>query len=155
MPKQRDIVRMTPQEVDTFLHEAHTMAVATINPGGQPHVVAMWYGFLDGAPAFETYRKSQKILNLQRDPRITCMVEDGDKYEQLRGVELIGKGTIIEDPEALRKVAMELFHRYNSHLPSEHMDVYVEALMNKRWVVRVDVEHVVSWDHNKLGLSLG
>ena len=155
MPKQRDIVRMTPEEVDAFLHEVHTMSVATLNPDGQPHVVAMWYGFLDGAPAFETYRKSQKILNLQRDPRITCMVEDGEKYEQLRGVELVGKGTIIEDPEALRTVAMDLFRRHNSHLPSEHMDVYVEALMNKRWVVRVDVEHVVSWDHNKLGLSLG
>jgi PPOX class probable F420-dependent enzyme len=155
MPKQRDIVRMTPEEVDAFLHEVHTMSVATLNPDGRPHVVAMWYGFLDGAPAFETYRKSQKILNLQRDPRITCMVEDGDKYEQLRGVELVGTGTIIEDPEALRTVAMDLFRRHNSHLPSEHMDMYVEALMNKRWVVRVDVEHVVSWDHNKLGLSLG
>jgi PPOX class probable F420-dependent enzyme len=155
MPKQREIVRMTPEEVDAFLHEPHTMAVATLNPDGHPHVVAMWYGFLDGAPAFETYKKSQKIVNLQRDPRITCMIEDGDRYEHLRGVELVGKGTIVEDPEALRTVAVDLFHRYNSHLPSEQMDLYVEALMAKRWVVRVDVEDIVSWDHNKLGLALG
>jgi PPOX class probable F420-dependent enzyme len=155
MSKQRDKVRMTDEEVDAFIHETHTMAVATLNPDGHPHVVAMWYGFLDGAPAFETYRKSQKILNLERDPRITCMIEDGAKYEELRGVELVGKGTIVHDSDALRTVALGLFKRYNSHLPQEQMELYVQALMNKRVVVRVDVEQVVSWDHNKLGVAFG
>jgi PPOX class probable F420-dependent enzyme len=129
------------------------MSVATIQPDGRPHVVAMWYGFLDGAPAFETYRKSQKILNVERDPRITCLVEDGDKYEELRGVELIGTATVVHEEDALRTVALDLFRRYNSHLPSDQQELYVAALMHKRVVVRVDVEEVVSWDHRKLGLG--
>jgi PPOX class probable F420-dependent enzyme len=153
MPKQRDIVRMTVEEVDAFLHEPLTMSVATLMPDGRPHVVAMWYGFLDGAPAFETYRKSQKVLNVQRDPRITCLVEDGMKYEELRGVELVGTAAVVDDPEALRTVAKDLFARYNSHLPKDQEEVYIAALMHKRTVVRIDVTDVVSWDHNKLGLG--
>src|SRR5439155_11147215 len=105
---------MSPGEVDDFLHGRHSMAVATIGADGRPHLVAMWYGFLDGAPAFETYRKSQKVVNLRRDPRITCLVEDGDRYDRLRGVELAGTGTIIDDSEALTTVARSLFERYET-----------------------------------------
>src|SRR5205807_908017 len=109
MANVRDAIKMTPEEVDAFLHERHSMSVATIGADGRPHVVAMWYGFVDGAPAFETYRKSQKVVNLRRDPRMTCLVEDGDSYENLRGVELIATGTIVEDKEALATVARSLF----------------------------------------------
>ena len=49
----------------------------------------MWYAIIDGAPCFWTFAKSQKVVNLRRDPRITCMVEAGDEYSDLRGVELV------------------------------------------------------------------
>ncbi len=74
---QRRAIAMTAPEVDAFLHERHTMNVATFNHDATIHLVAMWYGFLDGAPAFETFTKSQKVVNLRRDPRITVLVEDG------------------------------------------------------------------------------
>jgi nitroimidazol reductase NimA-like FMN-containing flavoprotein (pyridoxamine 5'-phosphate oxidase superfamily) len=75
------------------------MSVATVGPDGRPHLVAMWYGFIDGAPAFWTYAKAQKIVNLRRDPRLTCMVEDGSAYNELRGVELVADAQLIEDAE--------------------------------------------------------
>ena len=83
--KQRDVIRMTEQEVDEFLLGRHTMSLATINHDDTVHLVAMWYGFLEGCVAIETKTKSQKVRNLRRDPRMTCMVEDGDSYEELRG----------------------------------------------------------------------
>ena len=67
------------------------LSVATIGPTGHPHLVAMWYGFLDGAPAFWDVAKSQKIMNRRRDPRITCSGRGGRQYSELRGVELVGK----------------------------------------------------------------
>jgi len=75
---------MTPAEVDAFLRERRTMSVATHNHDGSIHLVAMWYGFVDGVPVFETHPKSQKAVNLRRDPRLTCLVEDGDTFETLR-----------------------------------------------------------------------
>ena len=150
MAKARDRIRMTTEEVDEFLHGRHSMAVATIGADGRPHVVAMWYGFVDGALAFETYGKSQKIVNLRRDPRLTCLVEEGDAYMELRGVELIGTGTIVEGQDALVTLAKSLFERYDTGFPPDQFDSFVAPFIAKRVVVRIDVERVVSWDHSKL-----
>ena len=68
MASRREQIVMTPAEVDAFLGVPRTLNVATIGPSGHPHLVAMWYGFLDGKVAFWTFAKSQKILNLRRDP---------------------------------------------------------------------------------------
>ena len=91
---QRNLIKMTPDEVDAFLAERRSMTMSTISGDGSIHSVAMWYGFLEGAVAFETKTKAQKVVNLRRDPRLTCLVEAGETYDQLRGVTLIGRGEI-------------------------------------------------------------
>jgi PPOX class probable F420-dependent enzyme len=141
---------MTDEEVDQFLDGRHTMNVATIGPAGRIHLVAMWYGFLEGAPAFWTYGKSQKILNLRRDPRITALVEDGEQYEELRGVELVGSGTIVEERDRIMELGRSVFERYTGPYTDEMAPV-LEATGAKRLVVKIEVESVVSWDHRKLG----
>ena len=150
MAKARDRIRMSDEEVDDFLHGRHSMAVATLGSDGRPHVVAMWYGFLDGVPAFETYRKSQKVVNLRRDPRMTCLIEDGDSYEKLRGVELIARGTVVDDDEALRTIARSLFERYETGFGPDQGEEYINFMVAKRVAVRVDIDDVVSWDHGKI-----
>jgi PPOX class probable F420-dependent enzyme len=147
---RRDQIKMSDAEIAELLGGRHTMNIATIGKDGRPHLVAMWYGFLEGAPAFETYAKSQKVLNLRRDPRITCLVETGDTYDTLRGVELIGTGQIVEDEDRLLEAAKSVVDRYHG-LPPEHMEAAACALMQKRVGVKVNVEKVVSWDHGKLG----
>lgn len=141
---------MTDEEVDAFLDGRRTMNVATIGPGGAIHLVAMWYGFLEGAPAFWTYGKSQKILNLRRDPRLTALVETGDQYEELQGVELVGRGTIVEDRERIMALGRSVFERYTGPYTDDVAPV-LEQMGSKRLVVKVEVESVVSWDHRKLG----
>jgi PPOX class probable F420-dependent enzyme len=147
--KQRDVIRMTEQEIDEFLLGRHTMSLATINHDATVHLVAMWYGFLEGCVAIETKTKSQKVRNLRRDPRMTCMVEAGDTYEELRGVELVGTGEIVEDPERMWEMGVNLFERYQGTY-SEEMRPFVEAMLHKRVVVKLHVDRVVSWDHRKL-----
>jgi len=88
MASRRNQITMTDDEVTAYLEGQRVLNVATIGPSGHPHVVAMWYVMLDGKPAFWTFGKSQKIVNLQRDPKITALVEDGDTYNELRGAEL-------------------------------------------------------------------
>lgn len=150
--KERSRVRMTPEEVEEFLSGRHTISVATLGPDGRVHLVAMWYGFLDGAVAFQTKARSQKIQNLRRDDRITCLVEDGESYEELRGVELVGRGEIIEDWDRLWRIGVSVFERYSGPVTAE-TEPAIERMLNKRVGVRVEVERVVSWDHHKLGLG--
>jgi general stress protein 26 len=141
---------MSDDEVDEFLKDRHTMNVASFNHDGTIHLVAMWYGFLGDAPAFWTYGKSQKILNLKRDPRITCLVETGDVYEELKGVELVGLGVVIEDRATVEEIGGNVYERYWGEL-NEAAAGGVAAMGAKRFAVRIDVEKVVSWDHSKLG----
>ncbi|MCC5950708.1 MAG: TIGR03618 family F420-dependent PPOX class oxidoreductase [Acidimicrobiia bacterium] len=150
MPSRRDKIRMTEAEVDEFLSGRHTMNIATFGPDGTIHLVAMWYGFLDGAPVFETYARSQKVKNLRRNPNITALVETGEDYDELRGVELVGKGEIIEDHDRLHEAARSVVQRYYPIDDPAELDAAATALMAKRVAVRIDVERTVSWDHRKL-----
>ena len=149
---QRARIRMTPDEVDRFLRERRAMTMCSINHDGSIHAVAMWYGFLDGAIAVETKTKSQKVRNLLRDPRCTCLFEDGDAYEELRGVELVGRAEVIDDPAQLWQVGVSVFERYYQQPYTEELRPFIETMLNKRVVVKLQVERTVSWDHRKLGL---
>jgi len=149
--KQRDLIRMTESEIDAFLHERRPMTMCTLNHDGSIHAVAMWYGFVDGAVAVETKAKAQKAVNLGRDSRLTLLFEDGDYYEELRGVELVGHARIIEDPDKMWELGVNLFERYYGAY-SEELRPFVETMLNKRIVAAIDVERTVSWDHRKLGL---
>jgi PPOX class probable F420-dependent enzyme len=148
---QRSLIKMTEEEVDAFLHERRPMTLCTINHDGSIHAVAMWYGFLEGCVAFETKGKAQKVQNLRRDPRITCMVEDGDYYEELRGVELVGRSEIVEDADRMWTLGVDLFERYYAPY-TEELRPFIETMLHKRVVIKVNVDRVVSWDHRKLGL---
>jgi len=146
---RRDQIRMTDEEIRAFLEEQRTLQVATIDHDGYPHLVAMWYVLINDEIAFWTYAKSQKAVNLRRDPRMTCMVEEGDRYEELRGVELVGTAEIVEAPDRMWEMGVNLFERYQGTY-TEEMRPFVEAMLHKRVVVKLHVDRVVSWDHRKL-----
>ena len=151
---QRSQIVMSDAEVVAFVEQSRMVTMATNGPGGDPHLVAMWYGVIDGKIYFETKMKSQKVQNLLRDPKITCMIEAGLTYDQLRGVAIEGNAQIIDDTEDPEywAAAVSVFERYNGPY-SEEMKPFVEVMMNKRVIVRVDPVRVRSWDHRKLGMD--
>ena len=144
---------MTEAEVDAFLREPHHLQIATIGRDGRPHLVAMWYGFLDGAPALWTYARSQKVVNLRRDPRLTCLAESGTRYEELKGVALVSTATILEDRASVLAAGRSVLDRYEGPFTDADRP-RLERASAKRVAVRIDVERVVSWDHAKLGRAL-
>ncbi len=148
---QRGQIAMSDEEVTTFLEQSRVVTMATNGPNGQPHLIAMWYGLLDGEIWFETKAKSQKVTNLRRDDRITCMVESGHTYDTLRGVSIEGRAEIIDDYDTLFEVGKSVWERYTGAY-TEELRPMVEAMLSKRVAVRVRADRVRSWDHRKLGL---
>ncbi|MFD8245525.1 PPOX class F420-dependent oxidoreductase [Nocardia sp. NPDC059691] len=148
---QRAQIVMSDTEITEFLQRSRIATLATIGPKGTPHLTAMWYALIDGEIWFETKAKSQKAVNLRRDPRVTCMVEAGDTYDQLRGVSIEGRAEIIDDAEKLFAVGVSVWERYTGPY-NEELRPMVEAMLNKRVAVRVVPERTRSWDHRKLGL---
>ena len=149
---QRSQIDMTDEEVALFLEQSRTCTMATVGPGGVPHLVAMWYAWLDGQLWLESKAKAQKIVNLRRDDRLSVMVEAGNTYDTLRGVTLEGRGVIAEDPDEVWLVGVNVWERYLGPY-SEDVRPFVEAMLHKRAAVRLDVERMRSWDHRKLGLG--
>lgn len=151
MANQRSQIVLTDEEVDTFLTQRRNATIATLGPQGRPHLVAMWYAYLDGHVWIETKAKSQKVVNLRRDPTMSFLVETGDTYDQLRGVALEGTAEIIEDSDVVWDVCLNVFERY--HAPyTEELKPFVELMAKNRVVVRLDAVRTRSWDHRKLAL---
>jgi PPOX class probable F420-dependent enzyme len=149
MPSQRERIRMTDDEVAEFLATEKTVQVASIGPDGTPHLVPMWFAVIDGRIAFWTFAKAQKTLNLRRDPRLTCLVEAGDSYGELRGVSITGRAEIADDYETVFDVGAAVYARYQGDM-NHASRAGVEAEAKKRVAVFVTALKTASWDHRKL-----
>lgn len=149
---QRAQIAMSDEEIATYLERSRTATLATIGASGLPHLVAMWYAVIDGDIWVETKARSQKAVNLRRDPRVTVLIEDGETYDTLRGVSFEGTAEIVEDPDALWRVGVSVWERYNGPY-TEEMKPLVEFMLHKRVAVRIDVSRTRSWDHRKLGMD--
>ena len=157
MPKQRDRVTMTPDEVGQLLASCRKMQLATLSPDGWPHLVTMYYTLVDGRIAFWTYRTSQKALNLTRDSRISCLVETGEAYFDLRGVLVQGVVQTITDPGEVYKIGLAIGDVVgggragsDASLPGDAINEYVANAARKRYAYIVEPRRVISWDHTKL-----
>ncbi|OBF17872.1 PPOX class F420-dependent oxidoreductase [Mycobacterium sp. ACS4331] len=148
---QRSQIVMTDDEITQFVTDSRTGTLATVGADGQPHLVAMWYGVVDGEIWLETKIKSQKAVNLRRDPRFTFMIEDGDTYDTLRGVSFEGTVEIVEDPDTIFRVGVSVWERYTGPY-TDDMKPAVDMMMNKRVAVRLITTRTRSWDHRKLGM---
>jgi PPOX class probable F420-dependent enzyme len=140
---------MTDEEVAEFLATERTVQVASIGPDGTPHLVPMWFAVIDGRIVFWTFAKAQKALNLRRDPRITCLLEAGDSYGELRGVSITGQAEVHDDYDTVFEVGAAVYARYQGDM-THASRAGVEAEAKKRVAVFVNVLKTASWDHRKL-----
>ena len=147
---RRDLIRMGDEEIRAFLQEQRTLQVATINHDGWPHLIAMWYALINDQVVFWTYAKSQKAINLRRDDRLTCLVETGVRYNELRGVQIKGRASINDNRETVQRIGEVIYERSTGPLDDNTRQL-VAAQAPKRVVIFVEPVEIVSWDHRKLG----
>jgi PPOX class probable F420-dependent enzyme len=149
----RQQIAMTDEESAAYLAAGRTLVVVTIGPDGLPDPVPMWY-VLDpaGQLRMRTYAASQKVVNLRRDSRVSCLVEDGDRYNELRGVQLTGTLELVDDPDWIADVIVGLALKYENLDPA-HAEAVRESARNragKQVGLLLHVDHSVSWNHGKL-----
>jgi PPOX class probable F420-dependent enzyme len=150
---RRAEITLTADEQHELIDSGRIVVVATLGVRGWPHSMPLWYVPRATDIWIYTYAKSQKVKNLERDPRATLMVETGHDYGELRGVEIEAEAEIHRDLETVYEVARELTIRYSDDISSVEGDA-AEALMaqaRKRVAVRFEPRRIASWDHRKLG----
>jgi len=153
MAKMRDAIRMTENEIVALLDECKSLQVATLDKEGAPHLTTVWFAYQDGVYLFETYGKSQKIVNLHRDPRVSVLAEQGTEYSELRGVSVQGRAEIVDAGEPLQQLMEAIVARNHRGLDAGDVTKIAASMAEKRVVVIVRPDKVISWDHRKLGMG--
>ena len=138
---RRDAIAMSPEEVVAFLDEQRTLTCASIGADAWPHLMPLWYVVRDGECWAWTYAKSQKVRNLERDPRATLQIEAGERYEELRGAMIEADVTIHRDLDTVLALGIELGARYRLH------ERAARTQAPKRVALEFRARRVVSWDH--------
>ena len=160
---RREQIKMSEAEVSSFLEEERTVTCATIGPRGWPHLMPLWYVVRKDAEGGQsriwawTYASSQKVRNLEREPRATLQVEAGEQYQELRGVMLECDVFIHRDIGTVGALGQEIFRRYaspRSEPPVDALAPEVAAMVDKQAAKRVGMEFLerqrATWDHRKL-----
>src|SRR3954452_9957552 len=155
---RRDQIKMTGEEADAFLADAKVVVVATNGNDGFPHLMPLWFVLRDGDVWAWTYAKSQKVKNLERDPRATLQVETGTEYQELRGVMLKCDVEVIRDTDQVAALGREIFARYTGSGDPAGLDESVVEMVAKQAPKRVALHFAererATWDHRKLGAGV-
>jgi PPOX class probable F420-dependent enzyme len=153
----RKDITMSEDETKRFLEAGRVVQVASLGHDGWPHLVPMWYVVEDGRIVFRSFTKSQKIVNLTRDPRLTVLVESGDAYAELRGVLIKGTARLDDEPERVLALYGAMAAKYAMvddrpvHLDPEALEAAFGRFAAKNTAVTVVPDRVITWDHTKLG----
>jgi PPOX class probable F420-dependent enzyme len=153
MPSRRDQIKLTAQELDELIETERIVVVSSLGPRGWPHAMPLWYVPRQGEVWIWTYAKSQKVKNLERDPRATLLIETGEEYGELRGVQIEAEAEIIRDLDQIVDYAKEMTVRYSDGISAVEGDAEagLRAQAPKRVAIHFQPVRVSSWDHRKLG----
>jgi PPOX class probable F420-dependent enzyme len=150
---RRDQIKLTPSEQSELLDSERVVIVSSFGPRGWPHSMPMWFTVRDGDIWIWTYAKSQKVKNLERDPRATLLVEAGHEYQELRGIQIEVEAEIIRDTDQVFEFGKELTVRYADGIDElgEDAAAALQAQAPKRVAIHFRPVRTASWDHRKLG----
>ena len=139
---------MSTEECNEFLGAERTCRVATVSGDGAPHVAPLWFAWDGGALWLYSIVKSQRWVDLQRDPRVSVVVDAGEQFHELRGVEITGTVEVVgevprgSDPNETLADPERMFAR--KYMGGETF--YPDG--RHAWV-RVVPNKIVSWDFRK------
>lgn len=151
---RRDQIRLTDEEITDYLKSSRTMILVSNGKDGYPHPMPMWYWVDDeGIVYMTTFRKSQKINNIKRDPRVSLLVESGDAYQELKGLVIYSDAEIIDDIEYTAEIMFNLSVARGDAQSGQQEMIHdaMKKTAEKRVVMKFKPNRIVSWDHSKLG----
>lgn len=152
---RRNLIALTPDEQRRYLDDGHTMVLGTNGPKGHPQLTAMWYvNDPDGTIWMTTFAKSQKTKNLERDPRVTLLIESGRTYPELKGLMVTARVELVRDVERVLDMLERVNVKYNGLTPSAELRDALRGQASKRVLLKIVPLKTASWDHAKLGAGV-
>ena len=154
MPSRRDAIALSEEEMHAYAAEAKTLIIVSNGKDGFPHPMPMWFYADDDLNFYcTTFRKSQKVLNFQRDPKATLLIESGEEYAELKSLMVYADTEVIDDLETVTDTLVAVNSK-GAQLNEDQLGRLRQGVMKtaeKRVVLKFIPRRFVSWDHSKLG----
>ena len=141
---------MNDKEIWEFIESQKTIQVCSLDQHGNPHLVPMWFFTTDKKIILISYSKSQKIVNLKRNPAIAVLLEDGSEYHELRGVSINCMAELVSEPTQVQAMEKKLIARNHPGLTEAAAEEMTSKMSHKKTAIIVTPGKVKSWDHRKL-----
>jgi len=149
---RRNAIALTPSEQTEYVATARTLTLCTHGPNGYPHAVAMWFAVDDdGTVWMTTYRKSQKAVNVRRNPKVALHIESGTTYDTLKGVLIRGDAEVVDDEDAVFRTICRVQEKMSGAFPvGAEVEQAIRWQARKRVALKITPRRASSWDHAKL-----
>jgi hypothetical protein len=147
-------IALSPEERDEFLGAARTCRVATIGPSG-PHVSPLWFLWHGESIWLYSITSSQRFKNLQTDPRIAIVIDDGHAYDELRGVEISGSARVVGEVPRTGSLAVPELDAVENAYAAKYQGRATLAHDERHAWITVDIDKIVSWDFRKISAATG
>ena len=151
---RRNQIQLSEEEIIDYLKNSRTMILVSNGKDGFPHPMPMWFAIDDKKCIYmTTFRKSQKIYNLRKDPKVALLVESGDAYRELKSLIVYTDVELIEDVRAVRDILEKIALQRGDMQEVANEDIREGMLKTaeKRIGMKFTPRKFVSWDHSKLG----
>ncbi len=143
MPVSRELLRLTPDELDELLTVTRTLRAGTVSSDGWPHVVPLWYVWADGMVWINSLRRSRRARDVQAGSPVALCVDDGFEYAELRGATLYGRFVVVPPEDAdLPAIRRAFGEKYFGGID-------IPMVKSHEWF-RMRPERIVSWDFKKI-----
>ena len=133
-------IRLSREEAWGVLGSSHTGIFTSLRSDGMPITLPVWFVALDERIYIDAVARTKKVARIRRDPRVSFLVESGERWRDLRGVHLTGEARIVSDPELIARVGKALGEKYagfagdrsampaetRGHYEIEHLTIEIE-----------------------------
>ena len=138
---------MTPEERDEYLSTQRTCRVATVRSDGTPHVSPLWFVWDGDHLWLNSIVASQRWRDVDAHPSVSIVVDDGDDFGELRGVELSGRAEPVGEAPRTGEPHVEL--EIPEQLFGEKYGGGQFRYDGRHAWLRVTPAKIVSWDFRK------
>jgi PPOX class probable F420-dependent enzyme len=137
--------KLTRDEVHAFLDSRPGwIALTTIGKDGYPHTVPIGY-FRVGDEVYIGCRAgTQKLKNIERNPKVSVMLESGGTMQDIKGVVIQGTASVVTAPDEMLRLSREAARKRGTaeeQLPTEPRPGAA--------YIRVVPVKYLSWDYSR------
>ncbi len=125
-----------------FIRKQKILRIATIDENGNPHIVPVWYSFINNRFYIGTNTRTTKARNIKHNSKVSFCIDIGIKSPEIFGVMGIGKAKLILENKRVKTIAKKILRRYFKSLKNNSAQHLLE---DTDCIIKIIPKKTVNW----------